>query len=135
MVSLIPWVPLTRFQGPPEAVLEKCRDRIEQQAHPADQANLLAVSQVLAKLRYQDPQLLAILGGKRVMIESPLIKEIVAESRQEDIVRVLQARFGPVPLETTTRLRKIQSEKKLNDLIAHAALCPDLESFRERLFS
>jgi hypothetical protein len=135
LVSLIPWVPLTQFRGPPEVVLEKCRDRIEQQAHPADQANLLAVSQVLAKLRYQDPQLLAILGGKGVMIESPLIKELMAERTQEVLVRFLQGRFGPVPLAMATQLRKIHSEKKLNDLIDHAARCPDLASFRERLFS
>src|SRR5438128_393381 len=31
-IGLIPWVPLTRFEGPPEAVLEQCRQRIEQHA-------------------------------------------------------------------------------------------------------
>ena len=46
------------------------------------------------------------------MIESPLIKEIVAESNQEAIVIFLEGRFGAVSGDITTRLRKISSEKK-----------------------
>jgi hypothetical protein len=134
-VGLIPWVPLTDFQGPPEALLERCRQRIEQQAHRDDQANLLAVSQVLAGLRFPDPQLLALLGGKQAMIESPVLKEIVAEKLQEAIVRILATRFGEVPAEVITRLRRLRSEKKLGDLIEHAVRCTEMKAFRERLLS
>jgi predicted transposase YdaD len=134
-VGLIPWVPLTRFQGPPEALLEQCRQRIEQQAPPQEQANLLAVAQVLARLRFKDPLLLALLGGKRVVIESPLIKEIVAESLQEAILELLQDRFGAVPREVATPLRAVLSKKKLLELNKLAARCPDLETFRTRLLS
>jgi hypothetical protein len=42
-------------------------------------ANLLAVTQVLAYLRYNDVGLLTILGGRRIMLESPLIDELVLE--------------------------------------------------------
>jgi hypothetical protein len=80
----------------------------------------LAVSQVLVQLRYNDPEPLRILGGKRVMIESPLIKEIVAENTQK-------AR------QVAERLRNIRAQKKLNALVKHAAQCPDLEAFRRRL--
>ena len=38
-------------------------------------ANLLAVTQVMTRLRYNDPSYWAILGGKKTMMESPLIKE------------------------------------------------------------
>jgi hypothetical protein len=98
-VGVIPWVPLAQHKRRPEALLEECRRRIEQQAHPADQADLLAVSQILAGLRYPNEQLLAILGGRGVMIESPLVNEIVAEKLQMAIMRFLRGRFGEVPQE------------------------------------
>jgi hypothetical protein len=44
-VGLVPWVPLTRFHGPPAPVLEECRRRIDKQARPDERNNLLAVSQ------------------------------------------------------------------------------------------
>jgi hypothetical protein len=50
-VGLIPWVPLTDFADPPETVLRRCRDAIEQHAPPGERANLLAVTQVLTSLR------------------------------------------------------------------------------------
>jgi hypothetical protein len=74
-VGLIPWVPLTQFEGPPEPILQQCRQRIEQQAPRDRQANLLAITQVLLQLRFPDPELLSILGGESAMIESPLLKE------------------------------------------------------------
>jgi predicted transposase YdaD len=138
-VGLLPWVALTRFQGPPGPILEQCRRQIDAQALPDERANLLAVSQVLAQLRYNDPKLLAILGGKQLMDESPLIQEIVAEkkqeARQEDIQDVLQARFGSVPKDIVERLPGVRSEKKLRALVKYAGRCSDLESFRARLFS
>jgi hypothetical protein len=142
-VGLVPWVALTRFQGPPTPILEQCRRQIEQQAKPDERDNLLAVSQILAQLRYNNPELLSILGGRRVMIESPLIKEIVAESEQkakqetkrEDLLDFLEARFDKVSEEIEERLRAIGSEKKLKALIKYAGRCPNLAAFRKRLFS
>jgi hypothetical protein len=78
-VGLLPWVPLTRFEGPPRDLLQRCRERIDRQARHDERANLLAVSQVLTKLRFPDPQLLALFGGRQIMIDSPLIRELVAE--------------------------------------------------------
>jgi hypothetical protein len=136
-VGLVPWVPLTRFDGPPEPVLEECRRRIDQQAPPDEQANLLAVTQVLAHLRYNNRQLLSIFGGSRAMIESPLVQELIAETKQrttqQHILDNLEARFGPVPSEIAVKVRAITDEKKLSDFHRHAATCPDLESFRARL--
>ena len=54
----------------------------------------MAVCQVLTRLKYNEPQLLAIFGGKQIMIESPLIQEIVAERMHKDILGVLEARLG-----------------------------------------
>jgi len=134
-VGIVPWIPLTNFPGPPEPILEQCRHRIDKHALPQERDNLLVVSQILAQLRYNDPKLLAILGGKRVMIESPLIQEIVAESKQEDILEVLQARFEAVPDNIIERLRAVRSEKKLLALIKLAVRCSNLDAFRKKLLS
>ena len=99
--GLMPWVSLTEFTDPPEEVLRRCRQTIDQEAKPAEQTNLLAVSQVLAKLRFDDVNILNLFGGKQVMIESPLIQELVDEAvlsqKQKDILQILKVRFGDVP--------------------------------------
>lgn len=134
-VGLIPWVPLTNFAGPPEPLLQQCRERIDRQA-PADQrANLLAVAQVMARLRFGNSLLLTILGGSQIMIESILIQEIVAKGRQRDIVKVLTNRLGPVPQELIAALQTITEEAKLDELLDLALSCRDLEAFRVRLQS
>jgi len=40
---------LTQFDGPPETVLQKCRERIDQHAAIDERANLLVVTQVLTQ--------------------------------------------------------------------------------------
>jgi hypothetical protein len=55
--GVIPWVPLSRIDGPPEPILRACAERIE--AAPADvRENLLAVTHVFTALRYNDRRLL-----------------------------------------------------------------------------
>jgi predicted transposase YdaD len=132
-VGVVPWVPLTRFAGPPEDLLTRCRERIEQQAHRDDRANLLAVSQVMAGLRFPQEELLALLGGTQVMSESPVITKLLAKTGQEVIVEVLTARFGKVPHEIVQRLRAVVKEKDIKALARFAGTCPDLATFRERL--
>ena len=101
-IGLIPWVPLSQFDGPPEPILRKCRARIDQVDSPNDQENLLAVTQFLARLRYNDEMLFQILGGREAMIESPVLQELREEWTRETMIKDLMAflvgRFG-------TRLR------------------------------
>src|SRR5205085_1940367 len=78
-VGLIPWVPLTKFDGPPGPLLEECRQRIEDQAPETIRANLLAVTHVLGRLRYDLPTLTAIFKEKREMIESPFFQDILVD--------------------------------------------------------
>jgi predicted transposase YdaD len=138
-VGLIPWLPLTQFEGPPETLLRECRKRIEEQARQDEQADLLAVTQVMTQLRYNDPGLLAIFGGKQRMIKSPLIQEVVQEAvveqRHRDILRVLELRFGSVPPDIAQALQAVTKQKRLDALFDHAHLCPDLEAFRTKLSS
>ncbi len=132
-IGLIPWVPLTQFEGPPDPILRECRERIDQQAAADEKANLLAVSQVLARLRYNDLQLLSIFGGSRIMIESPLIQELMAENGQKYILTVLETRFGTVPEELAVELRGVMDEQKLRELTRLAVKCSDLAAFRAKL--
>jgi hypothetical protein len=78
-VGLIPWVPLTRFDGPPEPILSQCRVRIDRDAAPEEHDHLLAVTQVLAGLRYNDPKLFQLLEGREAMIESPVLQELKSQ--------------------------------------------------------
>jgi hypothetical protein len=132
-VGMIPWVPLSNIEGPPEPVLRECRARIDAQAPPGERENMLAVTQVLARLRYNDPGILALFGGRQSMIESPLIKELQAEFTHKDILRFLEGRFGPVPEDIRAAVQRIQDESTLDTMILLAARCPDLDAFRKGL--
>jgi hypothetical protein len=140
-VGLVPWVLLADSSEAPTALAQRCRDAIDRHAPPRERENLLAVVQVLARLRYNDPSVFAILGGKKIMIESPLIDEIVSEAlseaepkiRQDSILEVLRARFDAVPSELEDRIRSVLDRDALTQLTRSAAACKDLESFRNSL--
>ena len=136
-IGLVPWVPLTQYAGAPEVLLQQCRQRIDQQARPEERVNLLAVTQVMATLQYNDPQLMTILGGSRVMIESPLIQDMMAkntaQARHKDILQFLTRRFGPVPEGVAAAVRTIYEEPKLDQLVDLAASCATLEAFQQHL--
>jgi len=132
-VGLIPWVPLSDFADPPEIILRRCRDAIEGQAPEEEKANLLAVTQVLSSLRYNDVGLLSILGGRNAMIESPLLQEFVAEGRRKDILTILETRFGEVPLDVSEAIQSVVDEDRLTDLVRKSASCPDLDAFRNAI--
>ena len=75
------------------------------------------------------------------MLESPLLNELidekvaegVAEGRQQDVLEVLEARFGLVPLDVVQRVKAVTNAGQLSQLIKQAARCPDLEAFRQAL--
>lgn len=134
-VGVVPWVPLMWFEGRPEDLLERCPAKIERKAPAKDRADLLAVSQVMTKLRFADPELLALFGGMQTMIESPLLQEWRAAGGHALILAVLKDRFKGVPRDVTKPLREILDEKRLTKLAVLAAKCPDLDAFREALLA
>lgn len=134
-VGVTPWVPLMEFNGPPEALLERCAQKIEREAHPKDRADLLAVSQVLGELKFPLPLLAEVFGGEQSMFESPVLQQFVAKRLHEAILDLLKDRFDTVPRNVTKPLREILDEKKLRKLNVLAAKCPDLEAFRDALLS
>ena len=136
-VGLIPWVPLARSVQPAEAILRECRDRIDRLVPPDERGNFFAVTEMLARLRYNRETIEAIFGRSGVMIESPWLKEIVeereAERQRKDIEEVLASRFGSVPAEVRTGLQTITDPARLLELIRWVGRCPDLDAFRARL--
>jgi hypothetical protein len=71
-IGLVPWVPPAQFDGPPVRIMRECRARIDQVESPIDQQNLLAVTQLLARLRYNEEALFEIFGGR---VDQPLRRE------------------------------------------------------------
>jgi hypothetical protein len=131
--GLVPWIPLTQFTGPVEPILRQCRDIIDRKADPGEWEALQVVTHMLARLRYNKAELFPILGGREMLLETPLMQEIVAEVRHKDLVRSLEARFGPVPAELVATIGAVKDEGKLDDLVTWSAQCDSLESFRKRL--
>jgi hypothetical protein len=132
-VGLIPWVPLARIDGPPGPIFRECRARIDRSTPAGDRENLLGVTQLLAHLNYNDPRLFQMLGGRKAMIESPLLKELMAETRRSDIMEVLAGRFGREARTLRSALEAIRDDKQLKKLLNQSVKCPDLESFKKLL--
>ncbi len=149
-VGLIPWVPLAQFESPPDQIVSRCRARIDHAAPslgPVEQENLLAVTQFLLPLRYnEDVRLLsrlrALLGGRQAMIESPLYQEVVEGSRREgatearrtDILKLLINRFGDSAKDLKVELDAVEYDR-LEDLFERAMRCRSLAVFRKQLLS
>jgi hypothetical protein len=135
-VGVVPWVPLARYEGSPEVLLQRCRDRLEREGG-VQKANLLAVTHVFAQLHFDKPEWLEILGGSQAMIESPLIQQIVSESalagQVEVLLHILQGRFGPVGPAVTAGLAQVKEKEKIMRLSLDAATCLSLQHFEERL--
>ena len=120
-----------------DLLFQQCRARIDEEASPEERENLLAVTQVLAGLRYNEVGLFQLLGGRNAMIESPVLQELKAEWTREDkrrtIVDFLVGRFGPEAEEIATQLETIADDARLKELVKFAAYCADLQSFRKEL--
>jgi len=136
-VGLVPWVPLTQFSDPPRKIIEECRRRIDAEAPENERQNLLAVTQVLTRLRYNSEKLFQILGGGETMLELPFLDEMidktvaksVVKTRAEDILRVLKARFGNLPKDLVEQVHAVTDVGQLDVLVDVSAVCPDLDSF------
>ncbi len=135
--GVLPWVPLAKIDGPPEPILRECRDRIDNTAPEEERENLLAVIQVMLGLRYEDPKLFTLFGGRGAMIESPVLQRFLAEEMSESmarlLVRVLESRFGALGSSLATAILAIQDPTRLNDLMVVAANCRDLDAFQAEL--
>ena len=148
-IGVVPWVPLAQFDGPPEPIIRECRARIDQIRSRVQKENLLAITQFLARVRYNDEALFEILGGRKAMIESPLIQELKKEwtedakregrreGRREGEIKALMTvlirRFGANAGALQTEIRATGDDARLKELIEHAATCRSLASFRKKV--
>jgi hypothetical protein len=98
--------------------------------------NLLTAAQFLLPLRYDDKALRArlqkLLGGRQAMTHSSLYQEIVDETRQQDILALLEDRFGAGAKDVEPLLTTIPSDR-LRELLKVAGRCRSLASFRKQL--
>jgi hypothetical protein len=143
--GLMPWVPLCQTAKAPEDILRECREIIDREAPSGERETLLVVTQVLTSLRYNDPDLLQILGGRDAMIESPLLNELRqefsaegraegrAEARGTSIIEVLAHRFGPGEPQVEQAIQAVRSEERLDDLFHYALRCDSLDDFKRFL--
>ena len=134
-VGLIPWVPLTQFSGPPADLFQRCRKKILDNALPNQKENLLAVSHVLASIRYNDVNLLSLFGGEEKMTEFPAIQRLINKKTHKFIISILEGRFGEIPQDLVSRIKRISKESRLEDLVRFAALCKTVDEFRNNLQS
>ena len=117
-----------------KSVLQSSRESIDgMEAARREKLNLLAMTQIMVSLRFDDPKLLEIFGGRQTLIESPLIQEIVGERVQRTLLRVLSSRFGPVPADIETPLESIFDEVRLNELADCVGTVGSLDEFRTHL--
>jgi len=128
-----------------DLLFQQRRAQIDEEAPPEERENLLAVTQVLAGLRYSKVGLFQLLGGRNAMIESPVLQELKAEwtrdaareaalqTNRRAIVDFLVARFGLQAEEIATQLETIADDARLKELIKLAAVCSNLPSFRKEL--
>src|ERR1700683_2580569 len=90
---------------------------------------------LLAPLHFDKPEWLDILGGRKAMIESPLIQEIGAEFKREGQVEVmihqLEGRFGPVGPDIAAGLARVKDKEKILRLSLHVATCASLQDFEK----
>ncbi len=139
--GVIPWVPLTKSDAPPESLMATCRERIQAVTDPTDRAGLLVVTQILAGLAFPGRTFLDLFGGPEAMIESPVldeVKEILRKRYEADgvtkalrgaILANLEVRFGTVPEQRLEPLNALTDETRLKALHRLAATCPDLDTF------
>ncbi len=149
-VGLIPWVPLTQWNGSPESLLRTCRDRIVSEGPAREVGNLLAATRTMAEIRYNDFNLLKLfeeipMTMEKVFNASPFIQRLKADSQREGmregmregkretssqlIIRQLTKRFGTVPNDLMARLATVTDEAKLLDIVDCAYECNDLHEF------
>lgn len=137
--GLAPWVPLTKMDGPPEPVLQQCKDVIEANTSGGDRENLLSVTEILARLRFDQRLLQTIFRRGGEMIESPLLDELFAERELKTyralILKKLEGRFGPIPADVSAAVRVVADSPRLEALLDAVYSSANLDAFRQSLTS
>src|SRR5262245_33111935 len=70
--GIMPWVPLMQAAEPPEVVLRRCLEIIDQHSQAEDHDRLIAVTEVFTRLRYKASDLLSMLRRNGKMLEEAI---------------------------------------------------------------
>lgn len=132
-----PWIPLMKIDGPPEPVLQQCKDAIDTVADVGQRKNLLGVTQILAGLRFDEKLLETLFNVEGKMIESPVLTKWFLqrdiETLQGVVLRKLENRFGPVPADVSAAVRVVSSQTQLDRLLDSAYSSATIDDFRQTL--
>lgn len=132
--GMAPWVALMNIVGPPEPVLQQCRDAIETGSSGGERDNLLNAAHILAGLRFNVDMLRALFRRGGDMIESPVLQEWFAEREiktlQGVVLKKLESRFGPVPADVSAAVRVVSDTTRLEALIDAVYGSDTLDAFR-----
>jgi len=116
--------------------LRQCRDRIDREGG-GQREGLLAVTQVFARIRYDRPDWMEILGGEKMMMDMPYWRNLVEQTRRSEriqtTVEVLEGRFGTVPPRISAGLTEAKEDGALVRLTRLAVTCKSLEAFQAAL--
>jgi hypothetical protein len=117
--------------------MQGSREAIDQWIGSPEHRNLLAAAVTLASLKYRDPKLLDILGGRKAVIESPLWQELFAEQFAEKMHRsignVLRTRLGDIPADVEAVVNSVSDEGQLDRANVLAARAKSYKAFRRDL--
>jgi len=143
LIVLAPFTLSTTTEKP--AVLEKGQKWIYsiQQVFPASQQrealNILGLfilnrfrqleyEEVIAMLNFD---LMDSVAGRQVYDMG--VQKGLIETAQEDVLEVLEERFGIVPIDIMEQIHALFQRKHLKQLLKQGIRCPDIDSFREML--
>ncbi len=138
--GMAPWLTLMKMDGPPEPVLQQCKDVIDQKTTGGQHENLLGVAQILAGLRFDDEKMLErIFKPEGKMIESPVLEKWFRQREiaalQGVILKKLEARFGPTPADVSAAVRVVAEQPLLESLLDAVYASTTLDAFRQALTS
>jgi len=150
-VGLYPLLPLMQWEGKEaEAVLRESQELVLSQiAEKERRADAYVALRVLSGIRYPLSLIDRILRRKEIMLESPVYREILEEGKamgleegkamgletrlREDVLEVLEVRFGMVPYQVEEQVRRVRGWKTLEGLHRKAVVVESLEAFGEVL--
>ena len=136
-VGLLPLAPLMRQEEPPEAVLEKCAERIGREVGAEDERDVLFVAlAALSSLRFPKDFILKIMGVSKLE-NLPLFdgirEEWKARGQLEILFDLVETRFGKVPDELRNRLGVLKGNEEIKQAILKAMSAETIEDYMAKL--
>jgi predicted transposase YdaD len=146
-VGLYPLLPVMDWGSTPgEVGLALSRRLIEEQVPPGEaRQDAMATLRVFARTAHPVEVVDRILGRGPEMIDSPVFADFIEEGRalgrqegrleglRDDILAVLEARFGPVPAALATQVEQLADLARASAHFRRAVVVESLETFAQEL--